>query len=84
MALSDAHWAKVQSAIQLKAREDNINVLDMGAIFDLMQDNWELFGDEIELDKYIAAQELLIMKNERTIKEAELETLEAEIAERER
>jgi hypothetical protein len=84
MALSDEHWAKAKRAIGLKIEEKgreffSKGIPDHGAILEVVRENWDLLGNEAQLDTYIAARELADKTAQRAAKAAELAKLDEEI-----
>jgi hypothetical protein len=80
MALTDEHWAKLMTALAHKAREAGGDLGGPDNVLSLIKENWELLGDEKQLDTYNAECELAEKQATRDQLQETLDQLDAEIA----
>lgn len=78
MALSDTHWAKIEQAVSYKIQEDGLDS-GLGGMCSTFKEHWSLLSDENQLDVYIAATKDAHLQEQKSILEAELAAVEAEL-----
>lgn len=83
MPLTQAQQETFLRGASLKARETGIQITEPGSLIKLLVTEWDLLTDLVALTAYVAAQELDELKATRVKKQADLDAVDAEIANRE-